>query len=136
MKLSLAILLSAMSLCLVNCSVKASGGAVPNLPKPRPAPQPGPAPAPQAIKNFQSGDYKPTAGYLQACPQNVGTATANDIVIQLYVTLMSPCDGSTILFECENGVVCRGNGAVLTLKSENSYEYNDTVKNWTATFTK
>jgi hypothetical protein len=130
MNLSRSILLSALVLLLANCSVKATTGrAAGGLP--------GPSPKPQDVVGIAlaSGDFRPSAGNLRACAQNIGTATANDVIIGLYVTLMPPCNGSTTLFNCETTNVCSANGAVITIKSVNSYEYTDTVANWTATFT-
>lgn len=130
MNLSRTILLAATVLSLTNCSVKANTGPAAGLPSPRPAPKPQ-----ETAIALASGDYKPSSGNLRACSQNVGTATANDVIIQLYVTLMSPCNGSTILFNCDSPNVCRASGATITIKSANSYEYTDTTANWTATFT-
>jgi hypothetical protein len=129
MNLSRSILLSALVLLLANCSVKANTGPAAGLPPLKPTPQDTVAIA------LASGDYKPSAGNLRACPQNIGTATGNDVIIALYVTLMPPCNNTTTLFNCESPNVCSANGAVITIKSINSYEYTDNVSNWTATFT-
>ena len=130
MNLARLILIAVTALSMTNCSVKANTGPA-GLPTARPAPKP----QDTVAIALASGDYKPISGNLRACPQNIGTASANDVIIQLYVTLMPPCNGSTILFNCDSPNLCKASGASITIKSVNSYEYNDSAANWTATFT-
>lgn len=94
------------------------------------------ADAPMPVRGaLSSGDYTAVSGYDKACPQNIGTATANGELFQVYVTYLPPCATSTSTLNCHSGV-CESNRARLTVLSNDSYKYDNLTDNWTANFKK
>ncbi len=102
-----------------------------------PGSDPAPKPAPVvSSKPLQSGDYTSIAGDAKVCPQNIGVGKQNGAVVSVYVTYMSPCDGSMANFDCSSTGVCTSGGTndILTILNDDSYEYSNSAQNFTATF--